>query len=434
VLKELVRNVLPDGLWREMLAIRYSAATRVLHRQWKAARASLTPRQPDAAVARVLLVPSDPFQIAGSCGDEAMVTAVLDMARAAYPAGEVHVIVWDENSNAAAERLGMVPIPIWNRDDYPQQAAKELEARGFRAAVAMGADVLDGIYGGYGPAKQLVALDIAARLGVPATVLGASFSTRPDGDLKRFFDDLDPRVRICIRDSFSLERAQAFIGGNVELVADSAFMLRPALSIDPDIAAWIEGRRAAGKRVFGFNAHPMLLPHLEGADIEGRLIGPAFEALTGVTAQKDVAWLLIPHDRREKAGDGSVLEPLYARLKPALGEDVAMLDGFRSAAELKATAARMDGVVTGRMHLAIASLGSGVPVMCITYQDKFEGLMVHFGLPDDVLLSVPELADTALSVARLGDFIDGADALREAVGQRLPQVREQARKNFAAFS
>jgi polysaccharide pyruvyl transferase WcaK-like protein len=90
-------------------------------------------------------------------------------------------------------------------------------------------------------------------------------------------------------------------------------------------------------------------------------------------------------------------------------------------------------VVTGRMHLAIGSLGAGVPVMCIVYQGKFEGLMSHFDLPSDALISVAELADISSATAKIVSFIDRTDALKEQVSARLPSVLEHSRRNFAVF-
>jgi len=431
VLKTLAKSLMPASAIKAIQTARTDRQLEMLHPAWIAAREALMPVQPLEGAGRILLVPSDPVQIAGSCGDEAMVMAVKRMAEESAAGTELHVLVWNAAANAAAERLGLIPVPIWTEGDFIGAIIRELKARRFRAAVGMGADMIDGIYGALEPAKQLVALDMATRLGVPSAVIGCSFSEHIDLRLKRYFDALHSQMRILARDAVSLERVRAFTVATSELVADSAFMLQPA-TVDSAVEAWIASRRAEGKKVIGINVHPMLLPRYD-EQLEELLISPTFAALTRAAAQRKVAFLLIPHDRRKLAGDASVLEPLHARLETVLGKDVMLLEGFRSAAELKATAGRLDGVVTGRMHLAIGSLGSGVPVMCIVYQGKFEGLMTHFNLPADVLISVPELGNTDVAATRILSFIDRSEALKEQVAARKPLVLEHSRRNFAHF-
>lgn len=400
MLKALAKSLLPASAVNALQAARTERQLEALYPAWIVARSALPPVASDEWPGRVLLVPSDPVQIAGSCGDEAMVLAIKRMAEESAAGTEVHALVWDEASNAVAERLGLVPVPIWTKGDFAGRVIHELRTRKFRAAVGMGADIIDGIYGPLEPAKQLITLDLATRLGVPSAVVGCSFSERADPRLKRYFDALHPEIRILARDEISLQRLRAFTGATSELVADSAFMLAKAPQIDPAVKRWIAARRAEGRKVIGINAHPMLLPKYD-EHLDEQLISPIFSVIQRASVQSDAAFLLIPHDRRHLAGDASVLKPLYLRLKSILGDRVMLLDGHRSAAELKATAGRLDGVVTGRMHLAIGSLGAGVPVMCIVYQGKFEGLMSHFDLPSDVLISVAELADTDRAASKV---------------------------------
>ena len=55
------------------------------------------------------------------------------------------------------------------------------------------------------------------------------------------------------------------------------------------------------------------------------------------------------------------------------------------------------------MHLAIASLGMGVPVGCITYQGKFQGLIEGFFDLYDVCIK-PE--DVFCSSDRFVEFVE----------------------------
>jgi polysaccharide pyruvyl transferase WcaK-like protein len=71
-----------------------------------------------------------------------------------------------------------------------------------------------------------------------------------------------------------------------------------------------------------------------------------------------------------------------------------------------------------------------VPVACVTYQDKFEGLMQHFGL-DDVLMS----GDKACEPGALTEFFERLlarrNTLRAEVASRLPEVTALSMQNVS---
>lgn len=107
----------------------------------------------------------------------------------------------------------------------------------------------------------------------------------------------------------------------------------------------------------------------------------------------------------------------------------ALLQPYR-ANELKFFAGEMDAIITGRMHLAIAALGCGVPVGCVTYQGKFEGLFDHF------LLKPPVLAPDNVTVDSLHELIttviDQNQYLADKIADRLPVVTALSRRNIVA--
>ncbi|HSW15180.1 MAG TPA: polysaccharide pyruvyl transferase family protein, partial [Solimonas sp.] len=101
-----------------------------------------------------------------------------------------------------------------------------------------------------------------------------------------------------------------------------------------------------------------------------------------------------------------------------------------SAPALKAVAGAMDGVVTGRMHLAIAALGQGRPVAGLTYQDKFQGLFRHFELPTDLLMPPSQVVEPDRLTDLLRRFHADLAELEATVRRRLPQVQELALANL----
>jgi polysaccharide pyruvyl transferase WcaK-like protein len=85
------------------------------------------------------------------------------------------------------------------------------------------------------------------------------------------------------------------------------------------------------------------------------------------------------------------------------------------------------------MHLAIAGLGKGIPVICVAYQGKFEGLYQHFGLATSELLSPSAFyTDQGLRDALL-QFVDQVDNIGERVRQKLPGVLGLSKNNFKLF-
>jgi len=139
------------------------------------------------------------------------------------------------------------------------------------------------------------------------------------------------------------------------------------------------------------------------------------------------------HDYRGADGDHICLGPIERALQSELGQRLMYPTQMFSAAQLKAMAGCTDGVVAGRMHLAIASLGMERPVAALTYQDKFQGLFAHFDYPQRFLLSPQEAADPEQLAALMEDFIDQLPALSAKVKQWLPQVTAASALNLEGW-
>lgn len=400
--------------------------------EWRRARRS--PEEPlrPLPVRRLLLVPSDPATLIGARGDEAMMSSVEDRLRAAAPDLRVAVLVSTTAAATAALALGYEPIPVWSRKVSLAEQVRAIEGFDADAVAVLGADVMDGYYSLAHPTRVLLLADLLARQGLRVVVLGFSFNERPHPALGPIFDGVRARVRLNLRDPISFARFRSFSRAPATLVADSAFLLRP----DPDqpgvgpIAAWTAARRAAGDAVLAFNVHPMLVKASTDADVQ-RLVDAAAQALMTLAGERPVSWLLLPHDYRGRSGDDRCLLPLAERLRDALGERVHHPGTALSAKALKAVAGLMDGVVTGRMHLAIAALGGGVPVAGLTYQDKFQGLFQHFGLPAELLLDPRQAMSAQALLTMLRGFESRLGELRAQVVDRWPDVRRLSEQNLA---
>jgi polysaccharide pyruvyl transferase WcaK-like protein len=407
--------------WRERRSID------ALSVEWRASTQSASTRSRDARC--TLVIPSDPTTLTGARGDEAMVRATLDPLRAAGRADKVLILTATGAASTAARAMGFEPLEVWRRPGLADVLGA-IEAHAPGTAFALGADIMDGYYSPVTTARVLAICDVLARAGARVAITGFSFNDRPSPLLRAAFERVHPSVALNLRDPISEQRFRAFCRAPATLVADVAFLLAPDASGAPydAAAAWVGEQRTAARPVVAFNVHPMLIKGATDAQVE-RFVARAVDAIRAVSATTPVAWLLLPHDYRGSIGDDACLAPIAQRLAGS-GVTFHHPSTPLSAPQLKAVAGLVDGVATGRMHLAIATLGQGVPVAGFTYQDKFQGLLQHFELPQWLLLSPQQMVEGDALAALLARFVDALPALRAQVVSRLPAVQALSRRNL----
>ncbi|WP_284339121.1 polysaccharide pyruvyl transferase family protein [Devosia nitrariae] len=397
---------------------------------FRAAKSAIKHRKVRSPAQRLLVYPGDPWTLTGSLGDDAMMTAALAYLGSQHRDLEVHILCMENLAGQLAREKGFVPVPLPPNTSFASDMRRIFENGGYDMLLLVGADIMDGYYSPEPAENMLMAADLAARAGIATNFLGFSFNNMPEPELKHLYDTLHPGVTLNVRDEVSLKRFNTFTSATKRLVADTAFLLKPA-TVGQRARSWIVQQKSLERMVIGFNVHPMLIKDA-GPDEIQRIINKSIHAIEVASKKHDVSWVLIPHDYRDIVGDDVCLKPIYEQLKVHTNIDVMHFGGTHRAATLKALAGHMDGVVTGRMHLAIASLGMGIPTLCITYQDKFEGLYRHFGLPKEFLLAPRRLmADQAALDDDLDDFITSLPQLKAQITQRLPEVHRLAELNFA---
>lgn len=401
--------------------------------EWRVFSGWRSAAPPRPAVRRLLILPCDATSIVGSKGDEAMIVAAITAVRAAHGAVEVGVLTTSPVAEREVRSLGYEPVDCRGGllQFWPMvRAARRVQAD---LLLVLGADVMDGYYSPLASMRLLAGADLVARAQCPAVLLGFSFNAAPAPQLKPLFDGASPNLRMHLRDPASMERFRRFTRATGDLVADTAFMLPPdtAAAGVQAVGEWAGRARAAGQRVLAFNIHPMLFKNATEQQV-AMLVDHASAALDALLAQRPVSVLLLSHDYRGSQSDGVCLAPVYERLQARWGERVRYPTDRFTAAQLKGIAGQVDAVATGRMHLAIAALGSGVPAAAFSYQDKFNGLFQHFGLPQELILA-PQALDTASMLALLLSLVDDCDRWTAQVRQQLPRIRELSRQNLAEF-
>ena len=297
----------------------------------------------------------------------------------------------------------------------------------------LGADVMDGFYSESTSILRTRIATFATRLGVPSTILGCSFREKPMPGVVDAFRRLHDDVRVCARDPLSKRRFDRYLRKQSELVADLAFLLKSGSNYEFPILDnydhWLmQQRRGNVKLVLGVNINTMPLGK-EGHSAEQLIVSyiKAIDSLQNHLGR--LAIIMLPHDVRNDNNDIVTCQSITSRLSSKTPVYHGFLHNDLSAKLLKAASARCDVVLTGRMHLAIGSLGSGVPPACIGYQDKFEGLFEHFGLNNMVIS-----ADAALNSDRLSTLVTrialNRDTLKKQIKQALPHVIDLARANL----
>ncbi|MGX1166104.1 polysaccharide pyruvyl transferase family protein [Bradyrhizobium sp. DASA03005] len=402
-------------------------------RRWQIARKDVgVNAAPRNNPRRLLVLPSDPWSIHQSRGDEAMIEAAAGEMKRAYPDLEIYIVTATAAASADVRVMGFKPLELWKQPFSYETVAQELSIIRPDFGVILGADVLDGYYSPVDAARMLLVADLMAAFGAKVSVLGFSFNSRPAKALREVFRLIDPGVVLNLRDAISLRRFDDFARKRARLVADAAFMLTPRADTAAvkAIAATIARQRAQGRKVFVFNIHPMLFKKPEPAKLR-KMIELAASAMERLSRQHNVSWVLLAHDYRPEIADDNCLRPLADRLKPTLGEHVHHVEQTLSAGEIKAVVGLVDGVITGRMHLAIAALGQGTPVAAITYQDKFQGLFAHFGISEQLLLSPAQFLNGDSFEQFVGHFLGAFEAAGDQVRQALPDVMELSRANIA---
>lgn len=384
-----------------------------------------------ASPPRFAIIPADVGDPAGSLGDLAMLAGLMRALRQRYVGAEF-TLVGTDGHRVTVPGTGEIEVQAAWHGAAGAHAFDRL-IRTHQGLFVMGADILDGKYGAAQVARIAAYGNHSVKLGIPTTLLGFSFNNRPRWTSRHALSRLHRDVTVNVRDAASLERFTRLVGMPAQLCADCAFLMPPAdEGADTATEAWIAQQRTAGRIPIGvnLNAHAFspILAHL---DMDSLISGIA-DRLVRSAQRHALAILLIPHDFKPDSGDLVMLKALSRHLHAAGWAPVRTIE-TRHADQVKRIAGQLDLVLTGRMHLAIAALGSGTPVLSITYQDKFEGLYQHFELPSEHTLKADECLGDGFC-AKLDTALAQRHANRARIAARLPYVLTLAERNLVLRS
>lgn len=375
----------------------------------------------------------------GSLGDDAMVRGLLAQRDGPLAGWNVDLLsIYDAERWPGFAGVRSVITLSPGAAGTPSGVLEKMETifPHYDAFALIGADVLDGHYSAPESRLRLALVNMANRLGLASTVFGFSFNERPHPDALSDLADLAARVQLHVRDPVSLRRLAGHGIRNATLVADLAFLMPPAgpSFATQEIEAWIRAQKMASRTVAIFNLSSQALA--EAGEARERTLDELSGMLATLISTHGLSVLWLPHDlrdaRRAQDSDVAIAMALAGRVPKVPGvQEHHRLFVSGDAGEVKRLAGMTDLAITGRMHVAIAALGMGVPTIGISYQDKFEGLWEHFGVSgcnvEARSFDCRKLEEICMKMlARL----DGERAKIEA---NSPAVIELARKNLAAW-
>jgi len=301
------------------------------------------------------------------------------------------------------------------------------EYRKADAVLSVGGDNYTTDYSDF-PGYYLDVLKYAKEQGTKGVIWGASVGPFDDAEVRRkVVEVLKSTSLITARESLTIEYlASLGVGENVRAVADSAFLLEPVQS--PAALSYGIGE---GAKWLGICASSMLWHYLSDEGNRDRS-SVLVEFIDRAVEEFDFSVALIPHvvDTRDAAplsrNDHAFLGTIAERVKRR--DKVALVGPSLRAGEMKYVISRCRFFIGSRTHSTISALSSGVPTISLSYSMKSRGINQDVVGNQDFVLPVAELSLEKLT-STFRDLVKRGDEIRATLQDRIPAVKEMARKN-----
>ena len=370
----------------------------------------------------------------GSLGDEAVLTAIT--ARLAKEGKEVTLIHWGDSNEWNCLKYVSSKISMtyfFQTGGWRDQLRLIFLLPRYNGFYLMGTDMLDGCYADWLTLGMLRITHQAAMTGMRTTLVGFSINTWQNSNCIAALKSMPSSVRFCVRDEVSLERIKNLTGRtSAMLTADMAFLLEPDANdaVVSNALEWIRVQHLNQRIVVGVNINPQLSDGSE--TFLDSLVTHLSDAMKQLqkTYNEPLSFLLLPHDFRSYNSDVMLLESLFMKLEGLETDSVYFLKNKPSAAGIKAVVQELDVVMTGRMHIAIATLGSQKPLGCLVYQGKFEGLFRHFKLSDQFLLQPGSAMNTNVLFEFLKNLLNHRSFLQQQISDHWEDVKRRSAANL----
>lgn len=299
-------------------------------------------------------------------------------------------------------------------------------ASGFSDVYLIGADCLDGAYWRRQSIQMLRFMTLAGIVGCRVRILGFSYNGNNDAVIQKELNRTSSYATLCVRDYISKKRLSEFVSKNMEIVTDLAFPVDVTsfpvpvsnISIHHTLENWKnEGATIVAVNICGW--------HWQDPEVYLNHFSHYLTRLANTNPA--VRYLLLPHDNREgKVSDGHTLALLYDKLLN-YRERVIFCESLESGVQAKQLVCHADVLVTGRMHLAIAALSQGVPVVSLMYQGKFEGLYDHYKFDNKYYFEPDDLGNV---FEALDDILKNRESISQHIQSSNKKIFRLSERNF----
>gem|GEM_PF-5840224 len=293
--------------------------------------------------------------------------------------------------------------------------------------ILLGMDNLDGHYGVFYVLQVVSLVWLARWSGARVEIINCSFNSRPSRLAVVALRCLPSAVRIVAREPIAQARMERYLSRPIVLAADVAFLFRPVVraqnALQPFID-WIRGERVKGQRVLGLNMAD--IPDVPTDDLVRMCIRT-------VERMRSASFLLIPHVKYGLAtmpDEEQLLRRILSGLSLESRGRCSLVPFPYDLSDLEQLLSALDCALTGRMHFSIGLLSVGVPVCCVPYQDKFEGLFVDYLHMPELLFNLNAVIAEGDFVQPLQEFLSSRDAYARRIQEELPLLRKLSAKNF----
>ena len=288
-----------------------------------------------------------------------------------------------------------------------------------QAVLALGGDNYSLDYGL--PVPFFDAIQATLRRDKPMVLWGASvgpFSAQPD--FERFAARVLRDVTLILaRETLTVEYlASIGVKENVRLVADPAFLLQPE-----DVALSGDERVVLDEPCLGLNLSPLVGRYCGGGPQAWRDLARA--CVHVLSQETRIPIVLVPHVVLPGNDDHAFMEEALRQLDPR-SDKVVLLDRRLNARQLKGIIAKLALFIGARTHATIAALSSHVPTISIGYSMKARGINQDIFGHTDWVIGIQDLTPQSLA-KKTGALLDKADAVRQQLEGKIPEIRERAR-------
>ena len=367
----------------------------------------------------------------GSLGDEAMMTCLVEGISGQGTMIDVLVYKTSDKWACLSENSRNLYIrKLWSKKNRLALLLFSFAVVKYDRFFVLGADVLDGKYNEHQSLLKIKLLGLAFKAGVDVVIVGFSFNDSPLPTCSAALAALPEGIQLKSRDAVSQKRLKRFTGRDVKLTADIAFLLKSETKSKNvlDIAQWISQEKNRGRIIVGLNLNQHVFNIKDRQDLD-EIIKKFSEVSAKLIQSRNVSIVGIPHDYRGDDNDKHLLERVQERLPIELKNHFKLLEGDFNSREIKGVCSYLDIVFSCRMHLAIAALGTLVPVGCMVYQGKFEGLFQHFGLENCTISQNEAFADDNL-INFIFSIINQKNKNKKIIVEKLPKVKMLSSRNF----